>query len=253
MSVTAKGKRWELLNSLWIVGAFTGGFFNWVPFLYIGVRARQPKWLLWGLVYAIPFIFFMFVVDARSMNGMLGDLTTGLQLITAVVSPIHAFRIRDEYLLRLVALERGAAERDETLKRRLGVEMSRGEAARTQRTAVSDEVDRSVPRPTSEKPEESAKPPPVPSTSPAPEPAWVALGEAPEETPSKRSEVNPVPSNYPLPLAYSYRLADAEFETFRTLKELYRNAEGLTAFLASLALALAPTPTGRTKKDLLWA
>lgn len=37
------------------------------------------------------------------------------------------------------------------------------------------------------------------------------------------------------------------------MKELYRNAEGLTAFLASLALSLAPTPTGKRKDTLLWA
>lgn len=40
-----------------------------------------------------------------------------------------------------------------------------------------------------------------------------------------------IPTHYPIPLAYSYRMIDAEFEAIRTLKEVYRSAEGLTAFL----------------------
>ena len=65
--------------------------------------------------------------------------------------------------------------------------------------------------------------------------------------------MSPISVNYPVPLAYSYRLVDAEFETFRVLKELYRNAQGLSVFLGSLALVLAPTPAGQTKKALLKA
>ena len=35
MSVTAKGKRWETLHSLWIGWTFTFGLFNWIAFIYI--------------------------------------------------------------------------------------------------------------------------------------------------------------------------------------------------------------------------
>jgi hypothetical protein len=45
MSVTAKGKRWEILHSLWIGWTFTLGIFNWVAYFYIGIRARQRKWM----------------------------------------------------------------------------------------------------------------------------------------------------------------------------------------------------------------
>jgi hypothetical protein len=58
-------------------------------------------------------------------------------------------------------------------------------------------------------------------------------------------------SKYPIPLAFSYRLAEAEIETLRILKETYRSAEGLATFLASLALALIDTPlSNRTRKNL---
>ena len=56
LSVISKGKRWEILHSLWIGWTFTLGFFNWIAFLYIGLRAKQWKWVLWGLLYAMPFI-----------------------------------------------------------------------------------------------------------------------------------------------------------------------------------------------------
>jgi hypothetical protein len=45
---------------------------------------------------------------------------------------------------------------------------------------------------------------------------------------------------YPLPLAYPYRLLQAEYKPDTFLPELYRNAEGLVAFLAAIVMALAP-------------
>jgi heme exporter protein D len=109
------------------------------------------------------------------------------------------------------------------------------------------------PSPTSEEPDTSSDQPPEVSPSQEPVPPLVAIDDSPNQVASERFGAPSIPTNYPLPLAYSYRLADAEFETFRVLKELYRNAEELTAFLASLALVLAPTPTGKRKDTLLRA
>ena len=58
---------------------------------------------------------------------------------------------------------------------------------------------------------------------------------------------------YPLPLAYPYRLVDAEHEPIRIVKQVYQNAEGLLAFLASLMLALVDRFTGENRKRLLRA
>lgn len=59
-----------------------------------------------------------------------------------------------------------------------------------------------------------------------------------------------LPENYPLPLVHSYRIVEGEIDLSTILKQLYRNAEGLTAFLASLAVALAPPPMGKHKETL---
>jgi hypothetical protein len=54
MTVTARDKRWEIVHSLWIGWTFTLGFFSWLAFAYIGLRARHTEWILWALIYATP-------------------------------------------------------------------------------------------------------------------------------------------------------------------------------------------------------
>ena len=41
-------------HSAWILLTLTFGFLNWLAFVYIGLRARQTPWLIWGFVYALP-------------------------------------------------------------------------------------------------------------------------------------------------------------------------------------------------------
>jgi hypothetical protein len=90
---------WEWLHSMWILWTLTFGFLNWIAFAFIGIRARQPKWLLAAVFYAAPiglaFIFEPFVSDSwfnAFVAAMLG---------LSVVSLVHAFLVRKEYLLRL--------------------------------------------------------------------------------------------------------------------------------------------------------
>lgn len=129
MATTSKGPRWEILHSLWIAWTFTLGFFNWVAFFYIGIRARQRKWILWGLVYAIPFILSMAFVERPAFDGWVGDLAVALTLILGVISIIHAFTIRKEYLLRLEALQRSEIDTNAALRQRIQTEdqMNAGE------------------------------------------------------------------------------------------------------------------------------
>src|SRR5919107_5843006 len=100
MSVTAKGKRWEILHSLWIGWTFTLGIFSWVAFFYIGIRARQRKWILWGVLYLVPIavVILLLAADASAALGVPAMLLTfGL----GVTSIFHAFWVRKEYLVRL--------------------------------------------------------------------------------------------------------------------------------------------------------
>ena len=356
MSVTAKGRDWEILHSLWIGWTFTLGLFNWIAFIYIGIRAKQWKWILWGVLYLVP-IIVVILLSAADASAALGVPAVLLTFGVGVASIFHAFRVRGGYLRRLEALKGGDATTDPALRSSPSA-LSRERSPKPHRswwvgwtfvpvlnwvafvyvgirakqrkwifwgvvylvpwmipgfnntivqwltgilalaawiasiahaflirqeyqmrlgtlpgtaneveTAPSGETsgpaNASVParthtqehspRPTSEEPDASSDQSPEDSPSQEPVPPLVAVDDSPRKVVPERLGTTSIPTNYPLPLAYSYRLADAEFETFRVLKELYRNAEGLTAFLASLALVLAPTPTGKRKDTLLWA
>ncbi len=122
MSITAKGKRWERLHSLWIGWTFTLGIFNWIAFLYVGLRAKRRKWILWGLVYSLPFVQGVFFFDNEIWRSWGSDLNAALVLILGIIGIFHAFRIRKEYLLRLATLQDQKVYDDAALKRRLAAE-----------------------------------------------------------------------------------------------------------------------------------
>lgn len=146
MSITTKDRRWELLHSLWIGWTFTIGVFNWIAFVYIGLRAGQRKWILWGVLYLMPVTLVIVLAGAGASAG-LGAIAMLLMVGSGVASIFHAFRVRNEYLLRLVALQRRVAESDEALKRRFSDGVDREEESRWQGTATPGETRRSPPHP----------------------------------------------------------------------------------------------------------
>ncbi len=126
MSVTVKGKRWKILHSLWIGWTFTLGFFNWVAFFYIGYRAKQKKWLLWGLFYSIPFVLAMGFGIGTGGEGTglrwLGNLNVALTVLMGIMSIFHAFKVRKEYLVRLELTQDQGRTNDSLLKQRIATE-----------------------------------------------------------------------------------------------------------------------------------
>lgn len=141
MAVTSKGKGWEIRHSLWILWTFSLGFFNWVAFFYIGIRARQRKWIFWGLSYSIPFILAMIFAERPSIEGWVGDLIIVLTLVSGVISIVHAFRARREYLVRLEALQSRGTDNIASLRRRIEAEYG----AQTRSPAPSQQAARTSP------------------------------------------------------------------------------------------------------------
>lgn len=105
-SITGRGKRWERLHSVWVLWMFTLAFFNWVGFLYVGVRVRHRVWVAWGAVYSIPFIVIMATTGTAPLPDSIVALLT---LVPGAVGIIHGFHIRPEYLRRLSERERNHA------------------------------------------------------------------------------------------------------------------------------------------------
>lgn len=110
MSITSRGKKWEILNSLWILFTFTLAFFNWIGFFYIGYKTKCKKWIFSGLIYSIPFILVM-------VTGGASDFVAGLTIILGIIGIVHAFIIRTEYLIRLEAIEKGKVLSDSEVKK----------------------------------------------------------------------------------------------------------------------------------------
>jgi hypothetical protein len=84
--------RWWWRHSLWIVWTFSQGLFNWLAFLYIGIRARRWLWLLASLVYLLPIALTFAAIG----SGHLG-LAIGFQFFVSGVSVLHAFVARPRY------------------------------------------------------------------------------------------------------------------------------------------------------------
>ena len=139
MPVTSRGQNWEIRHSLWIAWTFTLGFFGWIAFFYVGVRARRTRWILWGLVYSVPFILAMALVETPAYDGALGTLHVILTLVVGIAGIAHAFWIRKEYLMRLDARQRAAAARDASLRSRVEAEYG-GEAVQAARSPSRKET-----------------------------------------------------------------------------------------------------------------
>ena len=79
-------------HSLWIAWTFTGGFFNWVAFMYIGVRARHLPWSLLGFVYLVPL-----ALTIAAWGTPLARLFIIVQLFASAGSVLHALYLRPYY------------------------------------------------------------------------------------------------------------------------------------------------------------
>ncbi len=76
----------------WLILTLTWGFLNWLAFVYIGLRARQKLWLVWGFVYLIPLALFI-----ASIGSGYAWYALAFQVFVAVVSLVHAIILRPHY------------------------------------------------------------------------------------------------------------------------------------------------------------
>jgi len=88
---TARFRFWWR-HSLWIGWTFTLGFFNWLAFVYVGVRARHAAWTVAGFAYLIPLILTIASVGTPFFRGFVA-----LQLFVSAASVAHALSIRPYY------------------------------------------------------------------------------------------------------------------------------------------------------------
>jgi hypothetical protein len=241
VSVTSQGRRWEWLHSLWMLWTLTLGFFSWIAFFYIAFRARRPRWLVWGTLYFAAFLAFAVLTGYENRGG---EIATGLMIVAGMVSVVHAFAIRDDYLVRL---ERRIHESDEV--------GSQGPPTTREDTETVSEVPTEPPPETPPAPPSEGTAQPTSRQEPGPSrkaPDMMAPSEAREQAPVREpgmpaghsAGVEPfsmtarIADTYPLPIAYSWSLLQGIWDPRDRYLEQLRHAENMLAFLGSISLAI---------------
>ena len=115
---------WRIINSWWILITFTL-YFNWAAFFYTGITAKNRKWIFYGLIYAIPLILYQ-VFPSEGPNPDITSYILGLFVLFWLISIIHAFLIRKEYLIRLETLKKYGDNKEEVLREKIENEFKQG-------------------------------------------------------------------------------------------------------------------------------
>src|SRR5215210_6677379 len=115
-----------------------------IPWGATGWRARQGKWIFWALFYSVPFVLAMGFGIGTGDEGVslrwLGDWNVVLTIVLGIVSVFHAFRVRNEYLMRLAGVQGTKRKKDEILKRLLRNEGSLRREGQQRTTFASEEA-----------------------------------------------------------------------------------------------------------------
>ena len=255
MSITSKDKRWELLHSLWIGWTFTLGFFNWIAFFYIALRAKRKRWAAWGFFYSLPFVLAMIFAGGPAWSGWIGDVIVALTLILGAAGIFHAFWIRKEYLLRLDTLQRRKGESDALLRHQLAAEygeekrrdetlgpiptlsatvQAAPEHGQGRETAHLTKESPSLAQTTQTRSDSPKRVQPVAASSVS---ATKPIVASPDVLSRDELEYR-ISSSYPFPLAFGFRSLASIVDPRDLYREQLRVAENMLAFLGSVSLAL---------------
>jgi hypothetical protein len=106
-------ERWK--RSAWLALTLVPfGVLAWGALVYAGRRARERRWVTWGVAYLVlmvsGWIVFQWNEDIDAVTSDVGIL----MIIVSWVAPfVHGLAIRNEYLRRTEIFDRGAYERAE--------------------------------------------------------------------------------------------------------------------------------------------
>ncbi|WP_102026760.1 ComEA family DNA-binding protein [Salirhabdus sp. Marseille-P4669] len=101
--ITPFGKRWEIRHSIWMIWLFgIAGLTSFISFLYIGSRMKKVKWNIAALIYFICMAQYFFYGGDYDIDHIIFEISLVIALAAWVISIIHGFNARREYL-RLLA------------------------------------------------------------------------------------------------------------------------------------------------------
>jgi DNA uptake protein ComE-like DNA-binding protein len=89
-----KGKAWLLLT-------LPLGFTTWAAFLYIGIRARRARWLVWAAAYAATLAVYGVLDGPAHPSSTAKALAAAFWLVTWIGGGIHAFAVSNDAVRRI--------------------------------------------------------------------------------------------------------------------------------------------------------
>lgn len=92
--ITVRGKKWERKNSLWVIWSLFG--FSSISFLNIGIKAKEKKWIITGIIYFV--VLWGGMIISGDMSGKAGEMLADAMVILYIVSIVHPFLVRKSYL-----------------------------------------------------------------------------------------------------------------------------------------------------------
>ena len=128
MAITQRGKLWEILHSWWILLTLSPlCSLSWAGFGYAFLRIWKFKYLLYTLLYLTPLIAMIYMAEVyptqetreqqAAEDGFdISDFIIFYSIIMWIVSIVHAFIARKEFLIHLDARGRAAVVATEKMK-----------------------------------------------------------------------------------------------------------------------------------------
>lgn len=88
------------VQRFWLLLTLPLGFTTWTAFLYIGIRARRARWLVWAAIYALGMVAFL-VLTPDSGTGTREALAVVAILLTWIGGGVHALAISSDAIRRI--------------------------------------------------------------------------------------------------------------------------------------------------------
>jgi hypothetical protein len=112
MAIENRSLAWRMAQSWYVLLTLPFGVLSGFAFLYLAIRARRGKWLLWSAVYFGALIWLLSRPQVTGADGQetITNAVTGGLLVMWLVSLIHALVARREFLTILDQREGGTAE-----------------------------------------------------------------------------------------------------------------------------------------------
>jgi hypothetical protein len=100
-SVPAMTRGASLRAKTWLLLCLPFGVTTWAAFLYIGIRARRPRWLAWAGVYAGAFAGFVALENPAHPSETAKSVAFVLLLAAWVGGGVHAIAVSGDAVRRI--------------------------------------------------------------------------------------------------------------------------------------------------------